>query len=178
MTSERIASGLCSIELSTALASKCGVSRMTTLGATSGDQCAGCNMGDWSAPQGKAQAPSPGKALPFSCLLGGAGCDVGCRSDKVALVVRISAQKFLRQIRTVMGLEFTGGFMRTPVRNSAHGLAPTCVYSGRSLSLPAIDFLLNSRNLREALLGSAQIMRCGYHYITEIYKKKSGLTGQ
>ena len=75
---------------------------MTVPALRSGSQIAGLHDGSWLGSQGKAQAPSSGQTLPF--LIGAArlGCDALFGSGEVMLVVGITAQEFLREIRKIV----------------------------------------------------------------------------
>ena len=92
----------------------------TTSGAASGDQSAGLLRGSASGKVGKAQPPSSGQTLPF--LIGSArlGCDALFGCGEVMLVVGITAQEFLREIRKIVSRIVPGGGWGPPRRLSRH----------------------------------------------------------
>lgn len=75
---------------------------MAVPAARSGSQIAGLRVGGWLGSQGKAQAPSPGQTLPFFIRLARFGIGAFFRGGKVTLIVRVTSQEFLREIRVVM----------------------------------------------------------------------------
>lgn len=97
-----------------------GPSRMTVPALRSGSQIAGLHDGSWLGSQGKAQAPSSGQTLPF--LIGAArlGCDAPFGCGEVMLVVGITAQEFLREIRKIVSRIVPGGGWGPPRRLSRH----------------------------------------------------------
>ncbi len=82
---------------------------MTVPALRPGSQIAGLHDGSWLGSQGKAQAPSSGQTLPF--LIGAArlGCDTLFGCGEVMLVVGITAQEFLREIRKIVSRIVLGG---------------------------------------------------------------------
>ena len=93
---------------------------MTVPALRSGSQIAGLHDGSWPGSQGKAQAPSSGQTLPF--LIGAArlGCDALFGCGEVMLVVGITAQEFLREIRKIVSRIVPSGGWGPPRRLSRH----------------------------------------------------------
>lgn len=96
------------------------VSRIAVPAARSGSQIAGLRDGGWLGSQGKAQAPSPGQTLPFCIGLARIGRGAFFRGGKVALILGITTQEFLREIGKIVPRVVFGGGWRPPRRPSRH----------------------------------------------------------
>lgn len=93
---------------------------MTTLGATIGDQSAGCSMGNSSGSKGKGQAPSPGQALQFCHAVSRIGSSAAFGICTIVRVFGIAAQEFLREIGQVVVVKLLCRVGRPPIRKCAH----------------------------------------------------------
>lgn len=78
------------------------VSTIITSGEALGDQCAGLWRGFACGSVGKAQAPSPGQALPFLVSGTRKASNAPLGFGIIAAVVSIAVQKFLSEVRIVV----------------------------------------------------------------------------
>lgn len=97
----------------------------------SGDQCAGAAAGGASGRAGKAQAPSPGQALPFVLgarwLLG----DPAFGRAMIVAIAFVATQVLLREIRVIVRRKVGGGRTRPPSRSARHKLSVATAQTGQ-----------------------------------------------